>query len=137
MIGEDATAGTAGPPLTTKRVVTAQISLCVGCCCGNVARGRPAVPVDLLKREWKARKLAKAVQLTVSGCLGPCDLVNVVRVSSDGQDLWLGNLRSVDDYLDLLDWAAHSKATGAPAPPTDRMAANRFDPFVRGPQEVR
>jgi hypothetical protein len=118
-------------PLTTKRIVTAQVSLCVGCCCGNVARGKPDVPVDRLKQEWRARGLSKFVQLTVSGCLGPCDLVNVVRVSGEFDDFWLGNLRTFEDYLDLVDWAERSKTEGRLAPLSQRMAESRFDPFHR------
>jgi cobaltochelatase CobN len=113
-------------------MVAAQVSVCVGCCCGNVARGKPEVPVDRLKQEWRARRLSKFVQLTVSGCLGPCDLVNVVRVSGGGDDIWLGNLRTVEDYLDLADWAERSKAKGTLAPFSTRMLASRFDPFRRG-----
>jgi cobaltochelatase CobN len=130
-------------PLTTKRIVTAQVSVCVGCCCGNVARGKPEVPVDRLKQEWRARGLSKFVQLTVSGCLGPCDLVNVVRVSGECDDLWFGNLRTVEDYLDLVDWAERSKTEGRLAPLSKRMAESRFDPFRRvelqtaGPLETK
>jgi hypothetical protein len=129
----DRTLQTVSPtcPLTTKRVVTAQVSLCVGCCCGNGARGKPEVPVDRLKQEWRARGLSKFVQLTVSGCLGPCDLVNVVRISGDRDDVWLGNLSSVEDYLDLADWAECSKAEGRLAPLSQRMLESRFDPFRR------
>jgi hypothetical protein len=118
-------------PLTTKRVVVAQMSLCVGCCCGNVARGKPQVPVDRLKQEWRARGLSKVVQLTISGCLGPCDMVNVVRLSGASDDVWLGHLRSLDDYLDLVNWAEQSKDAGTPAPLTTRMKESRFDPFLK------
>ncbi len=65
----------------------------------------------------------------MSGCLGPCDLVNVVRISGDGDDVWLGNLRSVEDYLDLVEWAQRSKEQGRLAPLTQRMRESRFDPF--------
>ena len=115
--------------LTTKRTVVAQVSVCVGCCCGNVARGKPAVPVDLLKQEWRKRGLSKSVQLTVSGCLGPCDLLNVVRISGALQDVWLGHLRSDDDYMDLLNWAEQCKGENTQAPLTARMNEGRFEPF--------
>ena len=65
-------------PLATKRLVIGHLTVCQGCCCGNTENGRPPVPVDWLKKEWRARGLLKRVQLTISGCLGPCDLPNVV-----------------------------------------------------------
>ena len=119
----------AGPLLTTKRMVLAQISLCKGCCCGNVERGKPEVPVDLLKNEWRARGLSKFVQLTISGCLGPCDLVNVVRITTNDRDVWLGNFRSLDDFLELVTWADATKAAGQGGPLSPRMEEARFDPF--------
>jgi hypothetical protein len=61
-----------GFSLTTKRLVIGHVTVCQGCCCGNTANGRPPVPVDWLKKEWRARGLLKRVQLTISGCLGPC-----------------------------------------------------------------
>ena len=116
-------------PLATKRVVIAQISLCKGCCCGDTGRGKPDVPVDRMKHEWRTRGLSKVVQLTISGCLGPCDLVNVVRISGGGNDLWAGNFRTIEDYLELVDWAEESESTGRPAPFSRRMRECRFDPF--------
>ncbi len=120
--------------LTTKRTVVAQVSVCVGCCCGNVARGKPAVPVDLLKQEWRKRGLSKSVQLTVSGCLGPCDLLNVVRISGASRDVWLGHFRTDDDYMDLVSWAQLSKDANSQTPLTPRMREGRFDPFRGGDQ---
>ena len=75
------------------------------------------------------RGLSKVVQLTVSGCLGPCDLVNVVRISGDGEDIWLGNFRTMDDYLNLVNWAEESKAAGRPVPLSPRLNEGRFHPF--------
>jgi len=40
-------------PLKTKRLVVGQITICRGCCCGNVERGLPEVPVEWLKSEWR------------------------------------------------------------------------------------
>src|SRR5450759_5278295 len=64
--------------LTTKRLVLGHVSVCQGCCCGNTANGNAAVPVEWLKNEWRARGLLKRIQLSISGCLGPCDVPNVV-----------------------------------------------------------
>ena len=55
-------------PLTTKRVVVGQVSVCFGCCCGDVTRDKPEVPVEWLKQEWRMRGLLKNIQLSISGC---------------------------------------------------------------------
>lgn len=98
--------------LTTKRKVIAHVFVCLGCCCGQVERGLPAVPAEWLKQEWRKRGLLKRVQLTISGCLGPCDVPNVVSVVTPSKTLWLGNITRRDQYQSLLDWAARTKDTG-------------------------
>ena len=64
----------------------------MGCCCGQTDRGFPPVPVERLKAVWKAEKLNKTVQLTISGCLGPCDLANVILVMTAGSMYWFGGI---------------------------------------------
>ncbi|HLJ94731.1 MAG TPA: cobaltochelatase subunit CobN, partial [Gemmataceae bacterium] len=96
---------TGSPGLRTRRKPFAQILLCQGCCCGQTGRGLPAVPLDWLKPIWKAEKLNKTVQLTVSGCLGPCDLPNVCCISTPQDQTWYGRLTTQEDYAVLLDWA--------------------------------
>ena len=67
-----------------------QVLVCIGCCCGRVDRGKPEVPVDWLKAQWKAARLNPYIQLTISGCLGPCDLPNVVAVLTAAGQQWIG-----------------------------------------------
>lgn len=100
--------------LSTKRRVIAQVFVCLGCCCGQVDRGRPDVPAEWLKQEWRRRGLLKRVQLTISGCLGPCDVPNVVLVVTRERTAWLGNITRRDQYQSLLDWATRTKNLGAP-----------------------
>src|ERR1700745_596871 len=87
--------------LTTKRRVIAQVFVCQGCCCGQVERGRPEVPVGWLKQEWRKRGVLKRVQLSVSGCLGPCDVPNVVAIVTQTKTVWLGNISRRDQYQSL------------------------------------
>jgi hypothetical protein len=82
-----------------------QLVLCRGCCCGQTARGLPAVPVERIKAIWKAEKLNRSIQLSISGCLGPCDLPNVALVLTPRETIWFGNLSGDDDYDQLIDWA--------------------------------
>ena len=70
------------PAVQPKRLMLAQITVCQGCCCGKTEKGHPEVPVEWLKKEWKLRGLLKRVHLTITGCLGPCDVPNVVAITS-------------------------------------------------------
>ena len=99
-------------PLKTKRLVVGQITICRGCCCGNTERGLPEVPVEWLKSEWRKRGLLKRVQLTISGCVGPCDVPNVVVITSSSSTEWLGNIDKVEQYRTLLEWAIRCRDAG-------------------------
>ena len=118
-------------PTKTKRIVLAQVSLCNGCCCGAVHRGKPEVPIDWMKDQWKQRGLKKSMQLTISGCVGPCDLPNVVSISSAEQTIWLGSLREFAQYGALLQWAVASRDAGHPLPLPSELSELQFDPFRR------
>jgi (2Fe-2S) ferredoxin len=116
-------------PLTTKRLVIGQVAVCVGCCCGQTERGKPEVPVEWLKTEWRRRGLLKNIQLTISGCLGPCDVPNVVTISTAEGTIWLGNIDQFEQYRDIVDWASQSKAAGRPLPLPKYLHNHRLDPF--------
>ena len=79
-----------------------------GCCCGRIDRDFNAVPIDFYKQEYKNRKIRKQVQLTMSGCLGPCPLANVVLLFFDGRPVWFqsidgeAQIRAVFDYIQSM-----------------------------------
>jgi hypothetical protein len=109
----------------TKRKSLMQVLVCMGCCCGRIERGKPEVPVDWLKTQWKAARLNPYIQLTISGCLGPCDLPNVVAVLTATGQQWIGQLDRQEHYETLVQWG---RACGAaqrvePLPPmlTERV----------------
>lgn len=120
-------ADAAGP--ATARPVLAQVLVCSGCCCGRTEKGKPPVPVDWLKRSWKERKLHKSVHLSVTGCLGPCDLVNVAGIlTADGQR-WFGGVSGEAPYAALLEWAEATREFGRPAPVPRELLRCEFDRF--------
>jgi len=80
------------------------------------------VPVDWLKKEWRARGLLKRVQLTISGCLGPCDLPNVVTISNENGTQWFGEITQFEQYRDLVDWATRSQGCRRIAAPSKRIS---------------
>jgi cobaltochelatase CobN len=122
---------THGPRLRTRRKALAQITLCQGCCCGQTGRGLPAVPLDWLKPLWKSEKLNKIVQLTVSGCLGPCDLPNVCCITTPAEQAWYGRLTTQEDYAVLLDWARHCRDQNQTLPFPAELDHLRFERWPR------
>jgi hypothetical protein len=118
-------------PLKTKRLVVGQLTICRGCCCGNTERGLPEVPVEWLKSEWRKRGLLKRVQLTISGCVGPCDVPNVVVVTSSSGTEWLGNIDHFEQYRSLLEWGARCRDAGEMLALPLEFRRYRISPFVR------
>ena len=100
----------------TTRLTLGQVIVCMGCCCGRTDKGHPEVPVDWLKAEWRRRGLAKQIQLTISGCLGPCDASNVALVFIGDQPVWLGGLHERRHFQELLEWATVCSDTGSLRP---------------------
>lgn len=112
--------------ITTKRQVIAQIFVCQGCCCGKVEKGNPAVPVDWMKAEFKRRKLIRRVHLTISGCLGPCDVLNVVALWLPEGMRWFGGLEEFWQYAAIMEWAGASADAGEALPLPGWLLAHEF-----------
>lgn len=92
-----------------------RVVVCKGCCCGNVSRGHDEVPVEFLKKAWAERNLEREIQLTISGCLGTCEMRNVVLLRTDGVRIWLGRLGEKVEYEAIVEWASNSaNIEGAP-----------------------
>ena len=108
----------------------AQIFLCKGCCCGQTERKHPPVPIEDFKAIWKAEKLNRTVQLTVSGCLGPCKMANVVMVMAPGQIKWFGNIQDATTYDALIAWARESHAKQSLVSLAEFLLAHEFDRFL-------
>ncbi len=119
--------------LSTKRQSFGQILFCLGCCCGRTDRGKPPVPVERLKRIWREEKLNQTIQLTISGCLGPCDLTNVAAVSSGRGMEWFGGLATDADYDLLIQWARKCHQEGCLLPTPDQLGPFRFVRYQETP----
>jgi hypothetical protein len=114
----------------TKRKSFMQVMVCVGCCCGREDRGKPEVPVDWLKAQWKAARLNPYVQLTISGCLGPCDLPNVVAILSSTGQQWIGQLNRREHFEALVQWGRACGEAGYMVPlpaELDQLTFRRFE----------
>jgi cobaltochelatase CobN len=116
--------------LTTKRLALAQVVFCQGCCCGRTDRGRPELPAEQLKEIWKSEKLNRTVQLTISGCLGPCDVPNVALVLLPEGNIWLGGMEGPGVYESLVTWARACHAEGRVLPLPEALDSLRFERFL-------
>ena len=113
--------------MRTLRQPLAQLMFCEGCCCGRTDRGKPALPTDKLKAAWRAGQLNQTVQLTISGCLGPCDLTNVTLALTPTGQVWLGELEGEAVYDALIGWARDCHAAGEVVPLPAVLDAHRFE----------
>ena len=120
-----------GECVTTRRAERlGQIFLCEGCCCGRADKGFPALPKAMMKESWKSLKLNATIQLTISGCLGPCDVANVVYLlASDGTGQWFGGLSEVWQYETLIEWAVECQQAGSLLPIPVTLDGHRFTRF--------
>lgn len=115
---------------TTRGRVLGQIVFCEGCCCGQTDKGFEPLPRDWIKQHWKEEKLNKSVQLTISGCIGPCDLANVFCVISPRGMQWFGGLQEQRQYDLLLDWAKASRDAGRLLELPVALEPHRFERFT-------
>ena len=123
----------------------AHLMVCAkGCCCGRTDRGHPAVPVDFYKQEYKKRKIRKLVQLTMSGCLGPCPLLNVALLFFDGRPVWFQSINGEAQIRAIFDYIDQMLAADGYLPPPPELAEYVFtyyawahSSFSRGPSLAR
>lgn len=112
------------------RVIEGQLFVCQGCCCGQTERGFPAVPLEAYKREWKARGLRLRIHLTVTGCLGPCPLANVILILFGGETVWLHSINDEGAVTSVFDYLEAMLAAGRYLPPPGALAARHFNRHV-------
>jgi cobaltochelatase CobN len=120
----------APPAIVSARRALGQLILCQGCCCGRTDRGFPEVPVERIKAAWKAGRLNRTIQLTISGCVGPCDVANVAVIVRPEGTSWFGGLDDRDHYDALVRWAESCHASGEALPTPAELARHRFDYLV-------
>ncbi|HTG68754.1 MAG TPA: hypothetical protein VL921_05805 [Candidatus Udaeobacter sp.] len=115
--------------INTKRQVLGQVIICSGCCCGRTDKGKPAIPEEWLKNNWKQGGLLRTIQLTISGCLGPCDLTNVISILTPQKQIWLGGITSQNQYEALLEWAQSSSDAGCLLDLPEILQAQQFERY--------
>lgn len=98
-----------------------------GCCCGRTDRGNPPVPIDFYKQEYARRKIRKHVQLTMSGCIGPCPMLNVVQLVFDGRPIWFQAINRTEQVQAIFDYLDTLLAADGFLPPPPTLAEYVFD----------
>ncbi len=118
-------------PVATKRQALGQVVFCLGCCCGRSDRGLPAVPVEMLKNAWRRQHLNHVIQLTISGCLGPCDVPNVALILTADSMEWYGRLEGTAVYQAFIDWASACQEADALLPRPASLQPYRLERFTQ------
>lgn len=106
-----------------------------GCCCGRDDKGKPAVHVDFYKAEYKRRGIRDRVQLTMSGCIGPCPLLNVALVLFDGKRVWFQSINHQSQIRAIYDYIDRMLAADRFLPPTAELADLAFD-YYHWPEDA-
>lgn len=86
------------------RIQDGHLFVCNGCCCGRTDKGFPPLPLEDFKRQWKRRGIRRRFHLTISGCLGPCPLANVVLLEFHGRPQWFHSINRPEDVNLIYDY---------------------------------
>ena len=108
--------------------MSANVVVCSGCCCGNLEKGHDEVPVDALIEAWEKNSLEDSVELSISGCLGPCSMRNVVLLETDQSQIWLGGLSSDSHYDAVVEWACDFSQRGNGCEMPEVLTSQIFTP---------
>jgi cobaltochelatase CobN len=112
------------------RVQDGHLFVCQGCCCGRTDKGFPPLPLDEFKSQWKDRGIRRRFHLTVSGCLGPCALANVVLLLFRGQSVWLHSINSPADVDLIYGWVERMLVAESYLEPPPGLAERQFDRYL-------
>jgi cobaltochelatase CobN len=112
------------------RVLEGQLFVCQGCCCGNTGGGHPALPLDDFKQQWKDRGIRLRVHLTVTGCLGPCPLANVVLILFAGESIWLHSINTSEHVTAIYDYLEAMLEAEEYLPPAGLLENCHFNRFI-------
>jgi cobaltochelatase CobN len=112
------------------RVQDGHLFVCQGCCCGRTDKGFPALPLDEFKRQWKARGIRRRFHLTISGCLGPCPLANVVLILFRGRTAWFHSINNSEDVDLIYNYVERMLLAETYLDPPAGLAERHFDRYI-------
>ena len=109
------------------RILDGQLFVCNGCCCGQTDKGFPALPLQEFKHQWKRRGIRRRFHLTVSGCLGPCPLANVVLLQFRGASMWFHSINHVEDVNLIYSYVEEMLLAESALDPPEALAERLFE----------
>ncbi|HTM50712.1 MAG TPA: (2Fe-2S) ferredoxin domain-containing protein [Bryobacteraceae bacterium] len=112
------------------RIQDGHLFVCNGCCCGRTEKGFPALPLEEFKRQWKERGIRRRFHLTISGCLGPCPLANVILIQFLGHAIWLHSINSPEDVGLIYDYVERMLRAESYLDPPAGLARRRFQRYL-------
>jgi cobaltochelatase CobN len=126
-----------GKIVTVPRPVGQLFVCATGCCCGDASAGFAPVLTDVYETEWERRRLPASVHLTLSGCLGPCSVANVVMLLFDGHMAWFHSFDTESQIVALYDYIDAMLAAQSYLSPPESLAAFQFSgiEWPSGPRE--
>ena len=112
------------------RIQDGHLFLCNGCCCGRTDKGFPELALEEFKRQWKKRGIRRRFHLTVSGCLGPCPLANVVLLQFRGRSMWFHSINHAGDVNLIYNYVEEMLQAENVLDPPASLAARQFDRYL-------
>jgi nitrile hydratase accessory protein len=114
------------------RVQDGHLFVCNGCCCGRTDKGFPALALEEFKDQWKKRGLRRRFHLTISGCLGPCPLANVVLLQFHGRSMWFHSINHVQDVDLIYDYVERMLQGENDLTIPEELAGRLFERYLAG-----
>lgn len=112
------------------RILDGQLFVCNGCCCGQTDKGFPPLPLEEFMRQWKTRGLRRRFHLTISGCLGPCPLANVVMIQFKGQSIWFHSINCAEDVTAIYGYVEQMLLEQTYLEPPPGLSARHFQRYL-------
>jgi cobaltochelatase CobN len=112
------------------RIQDGHLFICNGCCCGRTDKGFPELPLEEFKQQWKSRGIRRRLHLTISGCLGPCPLANVILLQFRGQSMWFHSINHPEDVDLIYDYAEGMLTAETFFDPPTGLARRQFKRYL-------
>ena len=112
------------------RIQDGHLLICNGCCCGRTDKGFPALPLEEFKTQWKKRGIRRRFHLTVSGCLGPCPLANVILLQFHGESMWFHSINHPCDVDLVYDYVERMLLAESVLDPPDGLLSRKFERYL-------
>jgi cobaltochelatase CobN len=119
------------------RVQDGHLFVCNGCCCGRTEKGFPPLPLEEFKVQWKKRGFRRRFHLTISGCLGPCPLANVVLLQFRGRSMWFHSINHASDVDSIYNYVERMLQGETDAGLPDELAGRLFQRYLDEPLAER